>query len=52
MLSRPVTIEIAYGETVIPRGARLPVVVRSGQTITVQYLGQRQMVPADAVEAR
>ncbi len=48
-LMRPVTIRIPYGETVLPRGLKLPVVSRSGQGITVQYMGKNQTIPADAV---
>ncbi|HEY3663426.1 MAG TPA: hypothetical protein VGL24_09770 [Chthoniobacterales bacterium] len=47
-LTRPITITIPYGETVLPRGLRLPVTARSGQGITVQYLGKAQTIPADA----
>ncbi len=47
-LMRPVTIRIPYGETVLPRGLRLQVVSRSGQGITVQYMGKTQTIPADA----
>lgn len=47
-LTRPVIIKIRYGETVLPRGLRLPVVARSGQGITVQYLGKAQTIPLDS----
>jgi hypothetical protein len=51
-LTRPVTIKIPYGETVLPPGMRLPVVARSGETITVQYLGKPQTIPLDSTEPR
>lgn len=44
-LTRPVTIKIPYGETVLPRGLRLPVVSRSGPTVAVEYLGKLQSIP-------
>ncbi len=47
-LTRPVKIKIPYGETVLPRGLSLPVVSRSGQGITVQYLGKPQLIPLTA----
>ena len=50
-LMRPVTIRIPYGETVLPRGLKLPVVSRSGQGINVQYMGKTQTIPADAARA-
>ncbi len=49
-LTRPVGIKIPYGETVLPRGMRLPVVSRSGQTVTVQYLGQSQTIEIDSTD--
>lgn len=51
-LIRPVTIRVPYGETVLPRGLKLPVVFRSGQGITVQYMGKNQTIPADAAAPR
>lgn len=50
-LTRPVKIRIPPGETVLPRGLRLPVKVRSEQGITVEYLGQTQNIPLDATVA-
>ncbi|MBA3652090.1 MAG: hypothetical protein H0W66_11585 [Chthoniobacterales bacterium] len=50
-LTRPVKIRIPYGEKVLPRGLRLPVKARSGQGITVDYLGQTQNIPQDATVA-
>jgi hypothetical protein len=51
-LTRPVTIKIPYGETVLPRGLRLPIVSRSGRTVTVQYLGKPQTIPIDSIDPR
>lgn len=34
----PVTIKIPYGETVLPRGMKLPLLSRTPETVTVRYL--------------
>ena len=49
-LNEPVKIQIPYGETVIPRGSKLPVLKRDGSTVTVQYLGQTQIIPIAATD--
>lgn len=49
-LTEPVKIKIRYGETVIPRGSKLPVLKRDGSTVTVQYLGQTQIIPIAATD--
>jgi len=51
-LIAPVKIKIPYGETVLPRGLKLPVVTRDAQTVTVQYLGQRQVIPLASTDLR
>jgi hypothetical protein len=51
-LTEPVKIKISYGETVLPRGLKLPVLRRDGQTVTVQYLGQTQVVPIASTDLR
>ncbi len=51
-LIQPVKIKIPYGETVLPRGTRLPVVTRDGPTVTVQYLGQPQIIPIASTDLR
>jgi hypothetical protein len=48
VLTKPVTIAIPYGQTVIPAGTRLPVVGRDATTIRVDYMGQIQAIPLDA----
>jgi hypothetical protein len=47
-LSKAVRIKIAYGETVLPRGLKLPLVSRNGDVITVKYPGKFQTIPTDA----
>lgn len=49
-LTRSVTIKIPYGQTVLPRGLKLPVISSSAEKITVRYLGQVQTIPADATD--
>lgn len=40
----PLRIPTPQGEAVIPRGARLPIVTRDAQTVTVQYMGQNVII--------
>ena len=49
-LTRPVTIKIPYGQTVLPRGLRLPIVSRTGENVTVQYMGRPQAIPLAATQ--
>ncbi len=51
-LTQSVKIKIPYGETVLPRGSKLPVVTRNGETVTVQYLGQTQVIPIASTDLR
>ena len=44
-LIQPVKIKIAYGETVLPRGLKLAVLSRNGQTVTVKYLDETPTIP-------
>jgi hypothetical protein len=49
-LTQPVKIKIPYGETVLPRGLKLPVLSRNGQTVTVKYLDQTPAIPVSATD--
>ena len=42
---RPVTIQIPYGQSVLPAGMKLPVVSRDAQTVRVKYMGEIQTIP-------
>ena len=42
---QPVKIKIPYGEAVLPRGTRLAIVSRQGQSVIVQYLDGTYAVP-------
>ena len=44
-VTQPVKIKIPYGETVIPRGTKLPLASRDAKTVTVQYMGGTHVVP-------
>ncbi len=44
-ITQPVTLKIPYGETTLPRGLRLPVVKSDAETVTVEYMGKRHLVP-------
>jgi len=45
-----VKIKISYGDTVLPRGTKLPVVSRDAQTVTVQYMGASYVVPISSTD--
>ena len=51
-LIAPVKIKIPYGETVLPRGLKLPVLSRDAQTVTVNYLEQPQVIPITATDLK
>lgn len=51
-LIQPVKIKIPYGETVLPRGLKLPVLSRDAQTVTVNYLDQHQVIPISSTDLR
>jgi endonuclease/exonuclease/phosphatase family metal-dependent hydrolase len=49
-LTQPVKIKILYGETVLPRGLKLPVLSRNAQTVTVKYLDETPAIPISATD--
>ncbi len=49
MLTQPVKIKIAYGETVLPAGMKLPVVSSDAATVRINYLGETQTIPISAI---
>lgn len=49
-LMQPVKIKIAYGETVLPRGLKLPVISRNGPMVTVKYLNETPAIPISATD--
>ena len=49
-LTQPVKIKIPYGETVLPRGTKLPVASRDAQTVTIQYMGGNYAIPVSSTD--
>jgi len=49
-LTQPVRIKIPYGETILPRGLKLPVLSRNGQSVTVKYLDETPTIPISATD--
>ena len=49
---RAVKIKIPYGETVLQRGMRLPVVSRDATTVTVRYLEGTYAIPISSTDLR
>jgi hypothetical protein len=47
-LTEPVKVKIAYGETVLPAGMKLPVVSSDAASIRVKYMGEVQTIPIAA----
>ena|SRR5437588_2461016 len=48
VLTQPVKVKIAYGETVLPAGMKLPVVSSDGSSVRVKYMGEVQTIPIAA----
>jgi hypothetical protein len=48
----PVRIRIPYGETIIPIGAKLPVVSRNAMSVRVRYLGDSYDIPLGSTDLR
>jgi hypothetical protein len=48
VLTQPVKVKIAYGETVLPAGIKLPVVSSDATSIRVKYMGELQTIPITA----
>jgi hypothetical protein len=44
-ITEPVKIKILYGETVLQRGTRLPIVARDPTTVTIRYLDGTYAIP-------
>lgn len=51
VVTQPLKIKVAYGETLLPAGTRLPVVSADANSVRVRYLGQVQSLPLTAVRA-
>jgi hypothetical protein len=51
-LTQPVKIKIPYGETVLPRGMKLPLVSRNDQTVVVKYMDETPAIPISSTDLR
>jgi len=49
---RAVKIKIPYGETILQRGTRLPIVSRDATTVTVRYLDSTYPIPIASTDLR
>lgn len=49
-VTAPVTVDIPYGKTVIPRGARLRIVSRSNDSVVVEFLDGKYPVPISSTD--
>jgi hypothetical protein len=47
-LTRPVSLKIPYGETTLPIGAKLELVSRASDSLTVRYMGADYVIPTAA----
>jgi hypothetical protein len=48
VLTQPLKVKIAYGETVLPAGMKLPVVSSDAASVRVKYMGEMQTIPLAA----
>jgi len=48
VLTQPVKVKIAYGQTVLPAGMKLPLVSSDATSIRVKYMGESQTIPSAA----
>ena len=48
VLTQPVKVKIAYGETILPAGMKLPVVSSDATSVRVNYMGELQTIPIAA----
>ena len=51
-LIQPLRIKITYGETVLPRGLKLAVLSRNGETVMVKYLEETLTIPVNATDLK
>ncbi len=51
-ITKPVTIQIQYGTTVLQPGTKLPVLSRDSQSVDVRYLNARYAIPVSSTDLR
>ncbi len=49
-ITQPVKIKIPYGETILPRGATVPILGHDAKTVTVKYMGGTYIVPITSTD--
>jgi hypothetical protein len=49
-VTEPVKIPIPYGQTILPRGAKLPIMSHDAKTVTVQYMGGTYAIPISSTD--
>lgn len=50
-LTKPVTIQVRYGSTVLPAGTKLPVLSRDAQNVDVRYMDSRYSIPISSTDS-
>jgi len=48
--ARPITIQIPYGQTILPQGIKLPLVSHDASTARVQYMGKVYTLPITSTD--
>jgi len=51
-ITKPVTIQIPYGTTVLQPGTRLPVLSRGSRSVDVRYMNARYAIPVSSTDLR
>ena len=49
-LTQPVKIKVAYGETMLPAGMKLPLKSAGASILKVEYMGEEQTIPAESAQ--
>ena len=49
-ITRPITIQIQYGTTILQPGTKLPVLSRDSQTVDVRYMNARYAIPISSTD--
>jgi len=51
-LTKPVSVQIPYGSTILPSGSKLQLLSRDGQNVDVRYLDARYTIPISSTDLR
>jgi hypothetical protein len=52
MITKPVTIQVPYGTTVLQAGTKLPVLSRDSQNVDVRYMDSRYSIPISSTDSK